>query len=46
MMQLGVAAMQVAQAGDEAQAAEARAVLDDARRALYRILAGDNPSDV
>ena len=46
MMQLGVAAMQVAQAGDEAQAAEARAVLDDARRALYRILAGDERSDV
>lgn len=46
MMQLGVAAMQVAQAGDEAQTAEARAVLDDARRALYRILAGDSPSDV
>jgi len=44
MMQLGVAAMQVAQAGDEAQAAEARAVIDDARRSLYRILAGDDPS--
>jgi DNA-binding PadR family transcriptional regulator len=45
MMQLGMAAMQVAQAGDEAQAAEARKVLEDARRALYRILAGDQPPD-
>jgi DNA-binding PadR family transcriptional regulator len=45
MMQLGMATMQVAQAGDEAQTAEARAVLDDARRSLYRILAGDDPSD-
>jgi DNA-binding PadR family transcriptional regulator len=45
MMQLGVAAMQVAQAGDEAQTAEARKIIDDARRALYRILAGDEPSE-
>jgi len=41
MMQLGVATMQVAQAGDEAQTAEAQKVLEDARRSLYRILAGD-----
>jgi DNA-binding PadR family transcriptional regulator len=41
LMQLGMATMQVAQAGDEAQTAEARKVLEDARRALYRILAGD-----
>jgi DNA-binding PadR family transcriptional regulator len=41
MMQLGMATMQVAQAGDEGQTAEARQVLEDARRALYRILAGD-----
>ena len=40
-MQLGMATMQVAQAGDEAQTAEARKVLEDARRSLYRILAGD-----
>jgi DNA-binding PadR family transcriptional regulator len=39
MMQLGMATMQVAQAGDEAQAAEARKILEDARRALYGILA-------
>ena len=45
MMQLGMATMQVAQAGDEAQTAEARKVLEDARRALYRILAGDAPSE-
>jgi DNA-binding PadR family transcriptional regulator len=41
MMQLGMATMQVAQAGNEAQTAEARKVLEDARRSLYRILAGD-----
>jgi hypothetical protein len=41
MMQLGMATMQVAQAGDEAQTTEARKVLEDARRSLYRILAGD-----
>jgi DNA-binding PadR family transcriptional regulator len=45
MMQLGMATMQVAQAGDEEQTAEARQVLEDARRALYRILAGDDPSE-
>jgi DNA-binding PadR family transcriptional regulator len=45
MMQLGMATMQVAQAGDEAQTAEARKVLEDARRALYRILAGDAPGE-
>ena len=41
MMQLGMATMQVAQAGNEAQTAEAQKVLEDARRSLYRILAGD-----
>jgi DNA-binding PadR family transcriptional regulator len=41
MMQLGMATMQVAQAGDEAQTEEARKVLEEARRSLYRILAGD-----
>jgi DNA-binding PadR family transcriptional regulator len=45
LMALGVATMQVAQAGNEAQTAEARKVLEDARRALYRILAGDEPSE-
>jgi len=38
---LAVAAMQVAQTGTQAQLAEARRLLDDARRALYRLLAGD-----
>jgi DNA-binding PadR family transcriptional regulator len=45
MMALGMATMQVAQAGDEAQTVEARKVLEDARRALYRILAGDEPAE-
>jgi DNA-binding PadR family transcriptional regulator len=45
MMQLGMATMQVVQAGDDDQAAEARKVLEDARRALYRILAGDEPTE-
>jgi DNA-binding PadR family transcriptional regulator len=45
MMQLGMATMQVAQAGDEDQTAEARKVLEDARRSLYRILAGDEPAN-
>lgn len=44
MMQVGMATMQVAQAGNEAQTDEARKVLDEARRALYRILAGDEPA--
>ena len=41
--QLGIAAMQVTQAGSAEQLAEARKVLSDARRALYRILAEDEP---
>ena len=40
---VGAAVMQVVQAGTEAQAAEAAKVLDEARRSLYRILAGDDP---
>jgi DNA-binding PadR family transcriptional regulator len=40
---VGAAVMQVAQAGDEAQVAAARALLADTRRTLYRILAGDEP---
>jgi len=39
--QLGAAAMQVAAAGDDAHVEQARKVLADARRALYRILAGE-----
>jgi DNA-binding PadR family transcriptional regulator len=43
--QVGAAVMQVALAGSEAQQAEARRVLADTRRALYRILAEDDPGD-
>jgi DNA-binding PadR family transcriptional regulator len=38
---LAVAAMQVAQTGTRPQLEEAQRVLDEARRALYRLLAGD-----
>ena len=41
---VGAAVMQVVQAGTEAQIAEASRVLEDTRRALYRILAGDEPA--
>jgi DNA-binding PadR family transcriptional regulator len=44
-VQLFMALMQVAQAGGQAQVAEARRVLIDARRALYRILADSDPSE-
>jgi DNA-binding PadR family transcriptional regulator len=40
--QVAAAAWQVGQAGTEAQSAEARRVLADTRRSLYRILAGDD----
>ncbi|MGC9975023.1 MAG: PadR family transcriptional regulator [Gaiellaceae bacterium] len=43
--QIGLAVMQVMQAGTEAQIEEARKVLTDSRRSLYRILAeGDEKS--
>jgi DNA-binding PadR family transcriptional regulator len=42
---VGAAVMQVVQAGTEAQIAEASRVLEDTRRALYRILAGDKPAE-
>jgi DNA-binding PadR family transcriptional regulator len=44
LWQVGTAAMQVVQAGDEQQVARARQVLTEARRSLYRILAGDDPA--
>ncbi len=44
-MQVGTAAWQVAQAGTEAQVAEARRILGETRRALYRILAEDGEHD-
>jgi len=37
--QIGLAAMQVMQAGNDAQVEEARKILTDSRRSLYRILA-------
>jgi DNA-binding PadR family transcriptional regulator len=40
---LGAAVEQVARHSDDEQAAQALAVLEDARRAMYRILAGDAP---
>ena len=43
--QLAMAAMQVTQAGSEAQIAEAQGVLKNARRSLYRILAADDDAD-
>jgi DNA-binding PadR family transcriptional regulator len=43
--QIGLAAMQVMQAGTEVQVEEARKILTDSRRSLYRILAeGDEKS--
>lgn len=43
--QLAAAAWQVGGTGDEAQVAQARKVLDDARKALYRLLAEDDADD-
>ncbi|HEX8122847.1 MAG TPA: PadR family transcriptional regulator [Solirubrobacteraceae bacterium] len=39
--QLGMASMQVAQTGNERLIAGARQILDDARKAMYRLLADD-----
>jgi DNA-binding MarR family transcriptional regulator len=41
VIQIGKATFQVASVGDRAQRDQARSVLADTRRALYRILAGD-----
>ena len=41
---LGVAALQVAQIGSKPQLEEAKAILEEARKSLYRILAGDEPT--
>jgi DNA-binding PadR family transcriptional regulator len=41
---LAVAVEQVARLSDDAQAAQAVAVLDDARRAMYRVLAQEPPA--
>jgi DNA-binding PadR family transcriptional regulator len=45
MRQIGMALFQIAHSGSEAQVKEARQVLDEARRALYRILADEPPAD-
>jgi DNA-binding PadR family transcriptional regulator len=42
---LAVAAMQVAQTGTKDQLGEAKAILEEARRGLYRLLAGEPPAD-
>jgi hypothetical protein len=43
--QMGIAAVQVARIGSAAQIAQARKVVADARRALYRLLAEDASED-
>ena len=45
MVGLGAAVEQVARLGDDAQTGRALAALDEARRAMYRILAGDPATD-
>jgi DNA-binding PadR family transcriptional regulator len=42
---LAIAAMQVAQTGTKDQLGEAKAILEEARRGLYRLLAGEPPTD-
>ena len=44
--QVATATMQVAQAGDSGQISEARRLLTDVRRQLYRVLAGDDTTSV
>jgi DNA-binding PadR family transcriptional regulator len=43
--ELGAASFQVAMAGDDAQIERAKAILIEARRSLYRILADEDPSE-
>ena len=43
--QVGAATFQVLSAGDEAQVTRAKQLLEQTRRGLYRILAGDEPGD-
>ncbi len=42
---LAIAAMQVAQTGTKDQLGEAKAILEEARRGLYRLLAGEPPAE-
>jgi DNA-binding PadR family transcriptional regulator len=45
MRQIGMALFQLMHSGSEQQQAEAKEVLSETRRALYRILAEDAPRD-
>ena len=45
MRQIGIALFQLTHSGSEAQQAEAKQVLAETRRALYRILAEDAPEE-
>lgn len=45
MGQLGMAAFQVVSAGTDGQLTQARKVLADTRKSLYRILAADEEDD-
>jgi DNA-binding PadR family transcriptional regulator len=45
MKQIGMALFQLTHSGTEAQQAEAKRVLDEMRRELYRILAEDAPEE-
>src|SRR5215218_11205176 len=45
MREIGMALFQLTHSGSETQQAEAKQVLADTRRALYRILAGDPPQE-
>jgi DNA-binding PadR family transcriptional regulator len=43
-MTVGAAVMQVAHVGDRAHVEQAKKILEDTRRQLYRLLAGDTPT--
>ncbi len=44
-MTVGAAVMQVAHVGDRTHVEQAKKILEDTRRQLYRLLAGDPPAD-
>ena len=45
LKRVGIAAVQVAQLGDQKLVAEAHRILTDARKALYRLLAEDEAGE-
>jgi DNA-binding PadR family transcriptional regulator len=45
LAQIATAAYQVGTAGDDAQVTRANELLEETRRGLYRILAGDEPAE-